>query len=172
MSDWKQILSGIAPTIATALGGPMAGAATKFIAGSLLGDENASEKQIEEFVLGANPEQLAVIKQIDNDFEVKMKELNVDLQRIAVDNTKSARDMATKTTLTPQMVLSVLFVGGYFVILFLLMSGHITIETAIKDTVLLLLGLLTREVPTIMQFWFGSSFGSKKKADKIENKIL
>lgn len=170
MSDWKSILGGIAPTIATALGGPMAGAATKFIASHLLGDENATEKDIEQFVLGANPEQLATIKQIDNNFKLKMKELDVDLERISVDNTKSARVMATKTSMWPQIILSALFVVGYFVVLIALALGLLSIPDNVKDVVVLLLGIMTRELPTIMQFWFGSSFGSKKKTDKLENK--
>jgi len=44
---------------------------------------------------------------------------------------------------------------------------HYIASSDIKDTVILLIGLLTREVPTIMQFWFGSSSGSKDKTGKI-----
>ena len=69
--DWKSTLSAIAPTIATALGGPLAGAATKFLASELLGDESASIESIESAILNASPEQLASIKKLDNDFKIK-----------------------------------------------------------------------------------------------------
>ena len=53
MKDWKKVLGGIAPTIATALGGPLAGTATKFLASSLLGKDEASESELEAAIIGA-----------------------------------------------------------------------------------------------------------------------
>jgi len=66
--SWKKTLASIAPTIATALGGPFAGAATKFLAGKFLGDENASEAELDQFISTANPETLLAIKSSDNYF--------------------------------------------------------------------------------------------------------
>ncbi len=67
----------------------------------------------------------------------------------------------------PQIILSAVFIVGYFFILGLLVSGTLMISSEVKETVILLIGLLTREVPTIMQFWFGSSSGSKDKTGKL-----
>ena len=170
MSDWKKILGGIAPTIATAMGGPMAGAAVKFLSNSLMGHNDATEDEIKDYLVSADPQQLANIKEIDNNFKAKMKELDVDIYKLNVENTKSARSMAEKTTMWPQIILSSIFVVGYFAILILLASGIFVIPEQIKDTLILLLGVMTREMPTIMQFWFGSSFGSKKKTEKYEVK--
>lgn len=163
---WKDTLGVIAPTIATALGGPLAGAATKFLAGHLLGDENASSEDVESAILGASPEQLVKIKELDNAFKLEMKSLDIDVAKLSVDNTKSAREMA-KINMWPQIVLSALFVIGYFSILISLGFGFFTLDSAAKDTLILLLGIMTREMPTIMQFWFGSSFGSKSKTEKM-----
>ena len=63
----------------------------------------------------------------------------------------------------PQVLLSILFIGGYFVVLYSLIAGDLKIDNTLKDAILLLIGIITREVPTIMQFWFGSSHGSKNK---------
>ena len=164
--SWKETLGALAPTLATALGGPLAGAATKFIAGKLLGDESADLSDIEKAVLGASPEQLAQLKEIDNEFKIGMKKLDIDVIKISVDNTKSARDMA-KINMWPQIVLSAFFVVGYFSILISLGFGYFSLDTPAKDTLILLLGIMTREMPTIMQFWFGSSFGSKNKTEKL-----
>ena len=70
----------------------------------------------------------------------------------------------------PQLLLSFLFVVGYFIILSLIATGSLTISAALKDVFILMLGLLVREIPTIMQFWFGSSVGSKKKSDELSLK--
>ena len=164
--DWRSLLGTLAPNLALAFGGPLAGTATKFLANALLGDENANEDDIALALQMATPEQLAKLKEIDADFKVEMKKLDIDLVKIANADRDSARGLF-KVNMWPQILLSAFFVIGYFIILYSLISGAIVIAPAIKDTIILLLGILTREVPTIMQFWFGSSNGSKTKSYKL-----
>jgi len=163
---WKDIIKTIAPLLGTALGGPFGGMATKFIAGKLLGDENASEADLEELIINQSPEMMTKLRLADQEFKVKMKELGIRREQLENEDRQSARELF-KVNKWPQIVLSALFITGYFIILGLLMSGTITINDAVKDIVLLLIGMLTREVPTIMQFWFGSSSGSKDKTAKL-----
>jgi len=169
--NWKKIVAGVAPTLATALGGPLAGTATKYIAGQLLGDENASEAEIEAAILNATPEDLMNLRKIDNDFKLEMKRLDVDLEKMAVDDRKSARSLAEKTNLWPQIVLSVLFIGGYFGILYLLFSGTITLDGSIRDMANILLGVLTAGIPMILRFWFGGSPQDEAHMNKIYNSV-
>ena len=160
--NWKKIVGNLAPTLATALGGPLAGTATKYIADKLLGNESATEADIEAFISGANPEQLAKLKEIDNKFAVDMAKLDVDVFKLEVEDKKSARQLAEKN-MWPQITLSVIFIGGYFALVFVLFSGKVTITDDIRDMANILLGVLTASIPSIMQFWFGSSHGSKTK---------
>lgn len=53
--DWKETIGAVAPIIATALGGPLAGVATKFVANKLLGDDTAN---IEEILANPGPDQI------------------------------------------------------------------------------------------------------------------
>ena len=73
----KNLVGAVAPTIGTALGGPMGNMAANMVA-EALGCE-PTPKKIEQAVQAATPEQLAELKKIDADFEIKMKELEVDL---------------------------------------------------------------------------------------------
>ena len=73
----KGVLGAVAPTIGTALGGPMGNMAMGMVA-QALGCKNET-KTIEKAVQDATPEQLSELKKIDNDFDVKMKELDIDL---------------------------------------------------------------------------------------------
>lgn len=161
--DWKGLLGKIAPAIATGIGGPLAGGAVKFLAGALLGDENASEAELSLALQNASPETIAKIKEIDANYNIEMKRLDIDLEEMAYKDTANARKMATDTNMIPQVILSAVFIVGYMIILYVLISGNVSIHADLKDMVLILLGLITREIPTIMQFWFGSSHGSKKK---------
>ena len=163
--SWKKIVGNLAPTIATALSGPLAGTATKFIASELLGNESATEKDVEAFISNANPDQLAKLRQIDNDFSIKMAELDIDVFELEVKDRDSARSLA-KVNMLPQIVLSALFILGYFAIVGILFSGAVIIDESIRDMSNILLGVLTANIPSIMSFWFGSSHGSKTKVTK------
>ena len=102
--SWKDTLAAIAPTLATALGGPLAGAATKFLASELLGDENASLESIEAAVIGASPEALVNLKQLDADFKLGMKKLDVDVIKIEATD-KEMRVKITLIQICPQYYL-------------------------------------------------------------------
>jgi len=162
MSDWKNVLGSIAPTLATALGGPMAGTAVKFLAGHFLNDEDASVADIEAAIVCSTPEDLAELKRIDANFKIEMKKLGVDVYRIEVGDRQGARNMAA-VNMMPQIILSIIFVGGYFGLVYMLFAGHVVIDESIRDMSNILLGVLTANIPGIMQFWFGSSHGSKHK---------
>lgn len=170
MKDWKQIVATIAPTIATAFGGPMTGVATRFLAGAILGDKGATESDLETAILSATPEILAKIKAIDSQFKSEMKKLDVDLERISVDDRKSARDLA-KVNMWPQILLSMLFVLGYFGLLVMLFSGSITIDNSIRDVSNILLGVLSAGIPMILRFWFGGSQHDEAQMNRIHNSV-
>ena len=72
--DWKNTLAAIAPTLATAIGGPLAGGAVKFLSGKLLGDD-ANIQDLEKLVTNASPDQLAEIKRLDNQFKLEMEKI-------------------------------------------------------------------------------------------------
>jgi len=167
MKDWKKIVQGLAPTLAHAIGGPLAGTATKFLANALLGDGNAGEAALEAAILNATPDELAKIKQIDHEFELEMKRLDLDVFEIEVEDKHSAREMA-KLNMWPQIVLSIVFISGYFGMVYMLFSGHIKIEPQIEQMGTMLVGIITVSVPSIMNFWFGSTHGSHKKTDMIK----
>jgi len=162
MSGWKKILGSIAPTLATALGGPMAGTAVKFLSNKFLGTEEGTEQDIAQAISMASPEQLAELKKIDADFKVQMEKIGVDVFALEIEDRKDARSMA-KVNMWPQIILSVIFIGGYFAIVGLLVTGEIVVPAEQMQIVSILIGVLTAGVANIMQFWFGSSHGSKNK---------
>lgn len=81
--DWKKIVGTVAPVLATALGGPLAGMATKAVATAVLGRDDATEAEIAAAVANASPEQLLALRKADADFAMRMKELDIDLEQLA-----------------------------------------------------------------------------------------
>jgi hypothetical protein len=154
--SWKETLGAIAPTLATALGGPLAGAATAVISKELLGVDNGTEEQLANAIMTAQPEKLLSLKRADHQFKRQIKELDVR-------DRESARELAKGTTIWPQVTLSGMYTLGYFWLLFALASGDIVIPPDMSVMFSTLIGIMTAAQTQIMNFWFGSSSGSKDK---------
>jgi hypothetical protein len=97
LGKFGSLIGAIAPTIATALGGPVAGMAVKALSSALFGHPNGSEDDIMSALAGATPDQITAIKKIDADFKVQMKQLDIDLVKIAADDRRSARKYANRS---------------------------------------------------------------------------
>ena len=167
LKTFGPLLGSVAPSIATALGGPLAGMATKALSQALLGDEDGSEDDLQAALRAASPEQLASVKKIDADFKVQMKSLDIDLERIAVDDRKSARDMQKEVKdWIPRALAIGVTVGFFSIMIYILMYG---LPTSGNEALLLLLGALQTAWGGIIAFYFGSSSGSQKKDQMIYN---
>ncbi len=168
MSDWKSILGAVAPTLATAIGGPFAGMAVKAISGALLGHDEATQEEIAAVVSGASPEQLVALKQVDADFAVRMKALDVDLERIAASDRDSARKRQEATgDLTPHR-LAYLYAFAFFAVIAFqcwLAYEQKEVPMMIGKTLDMLLGVLTAMVLGSKEYFFGSSSSSAKKTE-------
>ena len=166
MSDWKKIVRSIAPTIGAALGGPVGGMAVKFLGDKLLGDENATEEDVASYISTASPDALIKLKTLENDFKVKMKELDINVFELEVEDKKSARELA-QYNMYPHIGLTSIYIIGYFVILYAVLTQKISISDDSRELVSVLIGVMTAAIPQLLSFWFGSSLGSKEKTQKI-----
>ena len=91
---FKNLLSAVAPTIGTALGGPMGGMAAKMLS-ETLGVPN-NQKSIEQAMQTASPEELAKIKKAELEFEAEMKKLEVDVFALEAQEKQDARKHFSK----------------------------------------------------------------------------
>ena len=160
---WKSILKTVAPVLGTAIGGPFGGMASKFLIDALGGDENTTEDQMQKMIETASPETLLKLKTIDGDFKVKMRELGIKEKDLDIQDRAGARAMGIKTTLLPQMIISTIFVLAFSVILYTVFTESIEMTETQKTMTTYLLGILSAGMIQVMNFWFGSSSGSKEK---------
>lgn len=165
--SWREIVKSIAPTIGSALGGPLVGAATKFLTDEFLEDGDDSEANLGKFLESANPDTLVRLKELELDFKAKTEALEVDVFKLEVDDRKSARQMAENAGMWPQILFSVIFFVAYFGMIYMLFTGHIKLDESIRDMATILIGVITASMPGIIGFWFGSSEGSKRKTSKL-----
>ena len=157
--SWKETLGAIAPTIATALGGPFAGAATKFLSNKFLDKENSTEQELEEFILSASPEKLVEVKASDNEFKLQMERLGVDVFRIEAGDKKNARKEHKLSNMP-----ALLSVGLTVVIAVLLYAlFYIEPPAGAREPLLIVLGMVVKEWSNSMHYWFGTTRSSSEK---------
>ena len=159
------LLAQVAPTVATALGGPLAGLAVKTLSEALFGHQDASESDVSAALMNATPEQLQKLKETDATFKLKMKELDIDLEKIAAGDRDSARNMQIRTGDWIPRAMAIMVTFGFFGILaWLLVRG---VPPSGSETLIYMLGALGTAWTGIVQFYFGSSAGSKAKTDAM-----
>ena len=167
LKTFGPLIGSVAPTIATALGGPVAGMAVKALSNAFFGHGDASQDEIQAALANPTADQLAALKKIDADFRVQMKSLDIDLERIAAGDRASARDMQKETKDWIPRALAVSVTIGFFaILLYMLVYG---LPTTGNEALLLLLGALQTAWGGIIAFYFGSSSGSQQKDKMIYN---
>ena len=150
-------LKQIAPTIATALGGPLAGLAVDAISKAVGIDPKDVNKTIAEGKLTAD--QIAQIKTAELAMAARAQEMGLDFEKIAVDDRKSARQMQSTTQSWIPGIMAIAVTIGFFGILIGLMTEHFKTS----DALMLMLGSLGTAWTGIIAFYFGSSAGSQAK---------
>jgi hypothetical protein len=116
----------------------------------------------------ATPDQMAAIKKIDADFKVQMKSLDIDLERIAAGDRDSARQMQRETKDWVPKVLAIVITLGFFgILIWMLLKGMPQTGT---EALLMMLGALGTAWTGVINFYYGSSAGSKAKTDAMNTK--
>jgi CDP-diglyceride synthetase len=159
MNDLLNILRGIAPTVATAVAGPAGGLIVSALANKF-GVKDAVED---------------VAKAIAGDPEAERKLAELDLEKIKADyaNTADARAMQV-AALNQSDIFSkrfTMYLTVFWSVSAVAYVGFITFgvipdkNIRFADTILgFILGTV---VATMLNFWFGSSIGSKEKAEAL-----
>ena len=160
----------VAPSIASAVGSPLAGMATKAISEALLGKPDGTEQELIQAVDRATPEQLLALKKAENDFAIQMRELDIDLERIASQDRNSAREREVKTGDWMPRVLAFIVVGGFMFTVFLVLMGYVEgmKDPLMATTVGTLIGFVSAKCEQVVAYYFGSSAGSKAKDEALK----
>jgi uncharacterized membrane protein len=151
MKKLKSVLGALAPTLGAAVGGPLGGQAGAIIS-KVLGVPN-NPKSIETAMNNITSEQMVALKKAEKDFELQMKQLEVDIYKLETEDIQDARDKFSNDW-TPKF-LGILSVLGFF--------GYIALVTIFPqpdesdDIVLLVIGSITGIATAVISFYFGSS---------------
>ncbi len=147
----SNIIGSVAPTLGTALGGPLGGMAGDAIS-KVLGCDN-DPVSLEKAIATATPEQLLEIKKVEKEFEAKMKELDVDIYKLETQEKQDARRTFSKDWTA--RIIGIAMVGGFLGYIFL-----VTLQPPEQNSealINLVLGYLGGLASAVISFYFGAS---------------
>jgi len=155
-------LEQIAPTIATALGGPLAGLAVTAVSKALGVSSDEAKSMMDEGKMSAD--QIAQVKVAEIELKKQANSLGLNFEELAVDDRKSAREMQTATKSWVPSILSLLVTTGFFgILIYLMIKPTDTSNTPL----MIMLGSLGTAWTGIIAFYFGSSAGSQRKDELL-----
>ena len=153
----KNIVGAVAPTLGTAISGPLGGMAMGKIA-EVLGVSN-DQTSVQQAIQNATPEQMMELKKAEQEFETQMKKLDVDVFKLETQDKQNARSMFSKDWTA--RVIGVAIIGGFLGYIFL-----VTLQPPEQNSealINLVLGYLGGLASAIISFYFGASNTSDKK---------
>lgn len=166
MSQIGSWLQQIAPTIATALGGPLAGMAVTAVSKAL----NVEPEKVSE-VINSNKltaDQVAAIQQAELALKQQAQEMNLDFAKLLYSDEDSARKMQIATQSVVPSLLSFIVIGGFATIIGMKFAGiSVPSDPLIQD----LVTTLRDGVILVLSFYFGSSAGSQAKDFMLHNSV-
>lgn len=157
----KRVIADLAPSLAHALGGPLAGAAIAQISRAIFGAPSEDEEAIASALEALSPVQAAALRRAEMEFTVALREANVEDARIAAGDRADAR--AREIALgdwTPSIIGSLIIVG-FFLVLGAMLARRIPAGAETEFSIML--GALATMTAAVVNYFFGSSAGSKEK---------
>jgi hypothetical protein len=148
----------IAPTIASALGGPLAGLAVSALSKAL---DIAPDTVNDIITTGKlNADQLAQVKIAEIELQKQAQSLGLNFAEIEEKNQESARNMQIATQSKIPAILASITTVGFFGILILLFFNKVD---PTNNALMIMLGSLGTAWTGVIGFYFGSSAGSQAK---------
>lgn len=171
--DWKATLAGVAPVLATALGGPLAGQAVAIAAQALGLAPGASEADVATAVQGLTGDQRIALQKADNDFRVAMAQIQQATDAALLADTQNARGQTvalaqagSRIAWAPVMISGLILLGFFACVVLLFVFER---EWSERQAALLnmLFGALVLGFGQVCSYWLGSSAGSKASGDAV-----
>lgn len=165
-SRLKKAVSGAAPQIAHALGGPLAGAAVAALSRAIFGADAGNADAIDEDAVAraieaADPATLMKLRDAEYAFRATLEDARIEELRIAAGDRANARArQAAMDDLTPS-ILGGLIIAGFFIVLAAMVTRHLPPGAETEFSIML--GSLATMTAAVVNYFFGSSAGSREK---------
>ena len=163
MSGFTDVLKSLAPTVASVLGGPLAGMAVSAL-GSILGVSEPTQAKIADAISNGQmtPEQITQIKALEMQYQNDEKERAFRYAELEFKDVDSARQRESQVKDSVNMVLAYTIVGSFIAMVGATLLGYAKVESVLAGT---LVGYLSAKAEQVLAYYFGSSKSSDRKTE-------
>lgn len=163
--SWLDTIKVIAPTVATALGSPLAGAAILAI-GELFGMKEPTQGKIKDLIESGNLTGEMVVQMKELELRYKNEELErgfkyAELEFKDVDSARG-REIAVKDH--TNQILAYIVVIAFISTAVAVLGGYAKVESVLAGTII---GYVSAKCEQVLSYYFGSSKSSARKTEII-----
>lgn len=173
--QWKQIIGAVAPTVATALFGPLGGLVANLGAKILLGRETASPQEIVDHVLAnQTPDTFLKLKELEAATQLKEKELGFKFAELEVQDRQGARNREVAQGRLASLALhglALLVLVGFFLTVWWVFEGNMPEDPLKVALVGAVVGYVSAKADQVIAYFFGSSAGSAAKTAALNDAV-
>lgn len=161
----NDFLEKIAPTIATALLGPLGGVAVSAL-GNLFGVSEPTQQKIADAIQSGQitPDQLSKLKELELQYQNEEKERGFKYAELAVKDVDSARNREIQTKDNTNKILAFTIVGAFIAMVGATLLGYAKVESVLAGT---LVGYLSAKAEQVLAYYFGSNRDSHRKTELL-----
>lgn len=165
--NWQDILRSVAPTVASAMFGPMGGAAISAI-GSILGVDKATQDTIKTAIVKGQltSEQLASIQTLEMQYKNLEAERGFKFSELEFKDKDSARAMQIATHSRMPAILTFMVTIGFFGILGMMFFFP---ELKGNEIMMIMVGQLSAGWMACLTFYVGTTYSSANKNAMLAN---
>lgn len=164
----KLFLASRAPELARFLGGSFAGTAVAVMAKTLLGRPETDESVLLEALSKASPDALLELRRAGWALQSELINAGVETERLHHADRSNAR--ARERALNDKVpgALAFVVVAGFFGVLAVMLFSDVPSGSETEFSIML--GALATMAAAVMNYYFGSSAGSREKTQMLENR--
>jgi len=170
--DWLATLKSVAPTVASAMFGPLGAIAVASV-GELLGLSGATKDKISEIIQTGQitPEQIGKLRELELEYQNNEKERGFRYAELSFKDRDSARQASVsggtqKMLFWLSLVLLILTIGTEIAVLF---YGYP--DKTPEIIVGRVLGLMDAVAMLVLSYWYGTTNGSAVKNELLSQNI-
>lgn len=174
--SWQSVVKNIAPALGALVPPPFNIVAGVAIREALSLSKDSSDGDVANKIAAASLQDIQKIKDADANLQIKYKELDLDykkleaqheeeIERLAVEDRKSARERESKTGDKTTKYLAYLIVAFGFSVVILVLLGYAKVDSTLAGA---LIGVASTQLLQVNNYYFGSSSGSARKTEMMD----
>ena len=163
--EWLNIIKSVAPTVASALGGPLAGIAVSAL-GSLFGISEPTQEKLKDFIEKGqlSGEMIVQMKEMELKYKNEESERNFKYAELEFKDVDSARRREVETKDRTNSILAYTIVAAFIVTSVCVLAGLAEVESVLAGTII---GYISAKCEQVLAYYFGSTRSSARKTEII-----